>query len=221
MHWLFLTTAPPTPECESIPLVRPILSSRHILFQLISINICVWAFSTPLTHTYTYRQADRQTCTLTLTHTLLSGTPRPSSMQMLIRNWCIAGGFKVMASRGGTFPIKYANPHWLCSFCSTMCLELLLEAKTVCRKHTSSTEINRRGWEQFRVNEIWSHLETSADPGSNWIHTCEVKYKWDERYKKLSGNFRHFCFAARTSTADDLRCYISDLAWSIWSDKLL
>lgn len=165
--------------------------------------MCVWAFWTPLTHTHTQtdRHTDTHPHTHTHSHTLLSGTPRPSSMQMLIRNWCIAGGFKVMASRGGTFPIKYANPHWLCSFCSTMCLELLLEAKTVCRKHTSTTEINRRGWEQFRVNEIWSHLETAADPGSNWILTCEVKHKWDERYKKLWGNFSHFCFAARTSTA--------------------
>ncbi len=68
----------------------------------------------------------------------LSGTPRRSSMQMLIRNWCIAGGFKVMTSQGGTLTIKYSNPHWQCSFCSTMWLEMHLQAKIVC--HT--TRIN-------------------------------------------------------------------------------
>ncbi len=80
--------------------------------------LCVWVLSNP--------------------PPFLSGTPRRSSMQMLIRNWCIAGGFKVMTSQGGTFTIKYGNAHRQCSFCSTMCLEMHLQAKIVC--HT--TRIN-------------------------------------------------------------------------------
>lgn len=121
--------APPI-GCWSIPLLRPILSSRLILFQLISINICVWVLSTP-------SPSSKAT------------PPYPplqwSSMQMLIRNWCIAGGFKVMTSQGWTFTIKCSNPHWQCGFCSTMCLEMHPQAKTVCHtQRTSTVEINRR-----------------------------------------------------------------------------
>lgn len=39
-----ITPAPPT-GCWSIPLLRPIWSPRLILFQLISINVCVWVLS--------------------------------------------------------------------------------------------------------------------------------------------------------------------------------
>lgn len=79
--WRHSSIKPSPPVgCWSILLLRPILRSRLILFQLISINVCV-------------RRPPSST----------SQAPLQSSMQMLIRNWCIAGGFKVMTSQGGNF----------------------------------------------------------------------------------------------------------------------
>lgn len=65
--------SPPTPECESIPSARPILSSRHILFQLISINICVRESSQH--HLHTLARTHTRVHTHTRALILLSGTP--------------------------------------------------------------------------------------------------------------------------------------------------
>lgn len=102
---------------------------------------------------------------------LLSGTPWRSSMQMLIRNWCIAGGFKVMTSQGGSFTIKYSNPYWQCSLCSTTFLEMHLWAKFV----YCITEINYWDeqsnmwgtyWSGFWILVLWFIV--------SWKCTCVV-----------------------------------------------
>lgn len=64
-----------------------------------------------------------------------------------------------------------------------MCLKMLPQAKTVCTKHTSAGEINRRGGggEAPRVGEIRSRSQTLADRRRRrWRRltpTCEVTQK--------------------------------------------